>query len=133
MNIEKWSREYMIEDWERDLTEELKDPEFAALYGADRAKSGFGLALLHARLETKITQQELAEKLNVKQPYIAQLESGEANPTFGAAGKMLAALGLKMVISVAPLAPQDKPINYVTHKKASPAFLEVRDSKTTGR
>jgi transcriptional regulator with XRE-family HTH domain len=132
MNTWIWRSEEMLEDWEKDLIEELRDPEFAALYGADRAKSGYGLALLHARQAANITQKELSEKLGVRQPYIAQLESGEANPTLGTAGKMLAALGLKMVISVEPLAPQEIIIDYTPNSRLSPAFLEARDSKATG-
>jgi transcriptional regulator with XRE-family HTH domain len=97
----------MVSEVELDLIEELKDPEFATLYGAESAKSDFGLALLHARQNAKMTQAQLAEKLGVKQPYVAQLESGEANPTLGKAGEMLAALGLKMVIHTEPLAPQE--------------------------
>jgi transcriptional regulator with XRE-family HTH domain len=92
---------------EQNLNEELKDPEFAGLYGSECAKTEIGLALFHARQQANLTQKELSEKLGVRQPYIAQLESGEANPTIGALGKMLAALGLKMVIKVEPLTPQE--------------------------
>jgi ribosome-binding protein aMBF1 (putative translation factor) len=100
----------LTDELERDLIEELKDFEFAGLYGAECAKSTYGWALLHARQAANVTQKELSEKLGVRQPYIAQLESGEANPTLGTAGKMLAALGLKMVITVEPLAPPGKAV-----------------------
>jgi transcriptional regulator with XRE-family HTH domain len=121
----------MLEDWERTLIEELRDPEFARLFGEDRAKSSFGLALFHARQTSNLTQGQLAEKLGVRQPYIAQLESGDANPTLGAAGRMLAALGLRMVITTEPLAPQDKPLKYMSGKR-TPAVLEAREAKETG-
>jgi transcriptional regulator with XRE-family HTH domain len=97
----------MVEEWERDLIEELKDPEFAEMYGADRTKSSFGLAILHARQNANMTQKQFSEKLGVSQPYIAQIESGETNPTLEAAGKMLAAIGLKMIINVEPLGPRE--------------------------
>src|ERR1035437_1014184 len=97
----------MVEEWETDLIEELKDPEFAEMYGADRAKSSFGLAIFHARQNANMTQKQLSEKLGVSQPYIAQIESGETNPTLEAAGKMLAAIGLKMVIHVESLGPRE--------------------------
>jgi transcriptional regulator with XRE-family HTH domain len=93
----------LVDELERDLIEELKNPEFAKSYGAECAKSEFGLALFRTRQTTKLTQKELSEKLGVSQPYIAQLESGEANPTLGVAGKMLAMLGKKMVITIEPL------------------------------
>ena len=93
----------MIDEWEKDLQIELEDPEFAKSYGAECATSGFGLTLLHARQKQKLTQQQLSDRLGIRQPYIAQLESGEANTTLRSAGKILASLGLKLVITTVPL------------------------------
>jgi transcriptional regulator with XRE-family HTH domain len=121
----------MPDDFENDLIEELKDPEFAGKYGAECARSEFGLALLHARVAAKITQQDLAEKLGVRQPYIAQLESGEANPTLGMAGKIMAVLGLKMVIKVDRLSPHEKVVKYTQRRKAGAAFLAAGERKST--
>jgi transcriptional regulator with XRE-family HTH domain len=112
----------MVDKWKEDLINELKDPEFAEMYGAESAKSEFGLVLFHNRQAAKLTQKQLAEKLGVKQPYIAQVESGEVNLTLEAAGKMLAVLGLKMVISTEPLAPREK-------ERVSPALSVVREGK----
>jgi transcriptional regulator with XRE-family HTH domain len=112
----------MVDQWKEDLFGELQDPEFTILYGADRAKSSFGLTLLKTRRALDLTQKQLAERLGVKQPYIAQVESGEINLTLEAAGKMLAVLGLKMVVSTEPLASLEK----VT---VSPALSVVREGK----
>jgi transcriptional regulator with XRE-family HTH domain len=97
----------MIEEWKRNLKEELNDPEFAAMFGADRAKSAFGTALIKARQESNITQKQLAEKAGVTQPYIAELESGEANPSMERAGKTLAILGKRIVIGIEPLLEEE--------------------------
>jgi transcriptional regulator with XRE-family HTH domain len=105
----------MVDEIERDLIEELKDPEFAKSYGAECAKSEFGLALFHARQKTKLTQKELAERLGVRQPYIAQLESGEENPTLEVIGKMLAAIGYKLSCNIKPIAPQEKESEDIYH------------------
>jgi transcriptional regulator with XRE-family HTH domain len=113
MNIYHWSNEDMVEEWEKDLAEELKDPEFAKSYGSECAKSEFGLALFHARQVSNMTQQHLAEKIGVSQPYVAQLESGEANPTLSVAGKLMAVLGLKMCISLRPLELQIEPADSI--------------------
>ena len=64
------------------------------------------LTLYKARQKAKMTQKDLSVKLGLSQPYIAKLESGEANPTLGTAGKILAELGLRLVIETAPLASQ---------------------------
>jgi transcriptional regulator with XRE-family HTH domain len=93
----------MVSQWESDLKEELKDPQFAKAYGSSLAKSSFGIVLLKTRQEEKITQQELAEKLGTSQPYIAKLESGEANPTIGTAGSMMAVLGKRLVFDSEPI------------------------------
>ncbi len=96
----------MNEQWKLDLIEELRDDDFSKSYGAEDAKSEFGLCLLRARKAANMTQQHLSKKLGVNQSYIAQLESGEANPTLSTVGKILAVLGLKIKISTDPLVPQ---------------------------
>jgi transcriptional regulator with XRE-family HTH domain len=102
----------MIEEWMQNLKEELNDPEFAAMFGADRARSAFGMALIKARQESNITQKQLAEKAGVTQPYIAELESGEANPSMETAGRILAILGQRIVIEVEPLLEEEIPKIY---------------------
>jgi len=48
------------------------DPEFKAAYEEQAAL----LALVRARQNANLTQQNLAETLHVSQPYIAQIERG---------------------------------------------------------
>ena len=107
----------MVEEWEKDLREELNDPKFARAYGAECARSEFGLALLNARQKCKLTQKQLSGKLGIRQPYIAQLESGEANPTLSTAGRILASLGLKLVVTTTPLTPDIEPFYGKTNTK----------------
>jgi transcriptional regulator with XRE-family HTH domain len=106
----------MIEEWKQNLKEELNDPEFATMFGADRARSAFGMALIKARQESNITQKQLAEKAGVTQPYIAELESGEANPSMETAGRIMAILGLRIVIEVEPLLGEE--ISEIYQRKA---------------
>jgi transcriptional regulator with XRE-family HTH domain len=123
MNISKWSLNNMVDELQRDLIQDLQDPEFAKSYGAECAKSEFGLALFHARQAASLTQQQLAEKMGVRQPYVAQLESGEANPTLSVAGKLLATLGLKMLINLAPLQPQEEVATNIPGSMISSQYL----------
>ncbi|MCH7631081.1 MAG: helix-turn-helix domain-containing protein, partial [Proteobacteria bacterium] len=74
-----------------DLLERLKDPEYAKLYGTENAKVDFAATLTKARKSFNLTQKNLADKLGISQPYVAKLESGEANPTLDRIGSMLAA------------------------------------------
>ncbi len=101
-----------------DLLEDLKDIEFAKLYGAEDAKLDFAITLLKARENANLTQKEFAAKLGISQPYIARLESGEANPTLGTIGSILATLGLRLVTNTASLTPE--PELPVTNSMGSP-------------
>jgi len=89
-----------------DLLERLKDPEYAKLYGAENAKVDFAITLAKARKSTNLTQKGLSEKLGISQPYVARLEGGEANPTLGTVGSLLAMLGYRLVTQTAPLSPE---------------------------
>ncbi len=93
----------MIRTPEEDLRRELQDPEYALLYGAADAKNEVAIALAAGREAGRKTQQQLADAIRRSQPYIAQLESGDANPTVGTIGSILALLGYRMSIQIVPL------------------------------
>lgn len=59
----------------------MKDPEFREEYA--RADDEFALieALVCARTAAKLTQGDLARRLNTTQPDIARLEDGEESPS----------------------------------------------------
>lgn len=81
---------------ETELNNKLNDFDYAKIYGAERTKIDFGITLMKARKHLAMTQKELAEKLGVSQPYVSKLEKGEANPTVGAFGSLLAIIGLRL-------------------------------------
>lgn len=83
--------------------ERLKDPEYARAYGEEAARASLAVCLATARIEAGLTQQELAERIGKSQPYVSKLESGEANPTLGAIGRILACLGRQLVCEAQPL------------------------------
>jgi len=93
----------MTDDISREIESELLDPEYRAEYGRETAKLEFALALIRARKAQGLTQTEVAANLGVKQPYVARLESGDANPTIGKAGSILAMLWRKASWSLNPL------------------------------
>lgn len=94
-----------------DLLERLKDPEYAKLYGAENAKVDFAITLTKARKNLDLTQKSLADKLGISQPYVAKLEGGEANPTLGTIGGLLASIDLRLVTGTAPLKPEPMPFS----------------------
>jgi len=88
-----------------DLEVKLRNPAFAKGYGAEAAKTDYAFTLSQARLRTRVTQSELSGRLGTSQSYIAKLERGDANPTIGMAGKILAMLGQRLVTSAVPFTP----------------------------
>jgi len=92
-----------------DLLERLEDPEYAKLYGEEDAKIDFAITLTQARRSLNLTQRSLADKLGISQPYVAKLEGGEANPTLGTIGRLLATINLRLVTGTAPLKPEPMP------------------------
>jgi DNA-binding XRE family transcriptional regulator len=61
-----------------------------------------GQILLEARKEAKVTQQELAKRINVTKSYISRVENGAINPSVGTFYRIINALGLRVEV-VKPL------------------------------
>jgi len=86
-------------------SEWLEDIEIRAEYGSATVKYDIAATLVAARKIKNLTQVALANIAGVSQAYIAKLESGEANPTIGRIGAILASLWLKAEINLVPLVP----------------------------
>ena len=93
----------MSEGFSKDLQQRLSDSGFAKEFGAELAKSEIAVALTRARLTCDITQVDLANKFGTNQSYIAKLERGDANPTIGMIGKVLAFMGLRLKVHTEPI------------------------------
>lgn len=93
----------MNRTFREDLEKDLQDVEFAREFGASAAKTDFALTLAKARRIYQVTQADLANLLGTSQAYIAKLERGDANPTIGRIGELLAVLGLRLSTSTIPL------------------------------
>lgn len=83
----------------------LDDIEYREEFGAETAKLEIAAALVRARALTKMTQSALAEAAGTSQAYIARLERGDANPTIGNIGRLLACMWLKPSIVPMQLDP----------------------------
>ena len=81
----------------------LEDIEYRREFGSETAKLEAAAALADAREAAGMTQSALAKRANVSQAYIAKLERGDANPTIGHIGRLLACMGLKPSVSVIPM------------------------------
>lgn len=57
-----------------------------------------GQILYDARKEAKLTQKELATRINVSKSYISRIENGVINPSVGTFYRIINALGLRVEI-----------------------------------
>jgi len=90
---------------EMSTLERLEDHEIRSEYGYETLKYDIAADLVAARKMKKLTQIALANIAGVSQAYIAKLESGEANPTIGRIGAILASIWLKAEINLVPIVP----------------------------
>lgn len=92
-----------VASFREDLARRLEDATFRRAFGAAQIKSSLALVLREARTREGLSQKELASLVDITQPYIAKLESGEANPTVGHIGEILALLWQGLDVQLGPL------------------------------
>lgn len=76
------------------LAEELRDPEFAALWALHQPLRNLALNVWSLRETKGMTQLQLAEAARMKQPRIADIERDAANPTLLTISRIALALGV---------------------------------------
>jgi len=84
----------------------MKDPEFVKEYEALEEEFSLASALISARAKADMTQQEVAEKMETSQSYIAKLEGGSVSPSMKALKRYAAATGSRLKIVFEPVPPQ---------------------------
>lgn len=87
---------------ERVFAEWRKDPAYVAAYEALEDEFALASAVIGARAQAGLTQEELAERMGTSQSAIARLESGRSRPTTTTLAKLAAATGTKLRVSFEP-------------------------------
>ena len=87
-----------MSDFREHLEEMLKDPEFAAEYERTRPEFEVMRAIIGARIESNMTQKELAEKTGIRQSNISRIENGTSSPTVDTLARLAAGMGKKLCI-----------------------------------
>lgn len=87
------------------LNEAKKDPDFIKEYGALEEEFSLASALIAARAQADMTQQDVAEKMATSQSYIAKLEGGAVSPTMKALRRYADATGSRLKIVFEPSLP----------------------------
>lgn len=87
-----------MSDFQKYLDQQMKDPEFVAEYEAQRPEYEAIRAVIAARIESHMTQKELAEKTGIRQSNISRIENGSNSPTVETLARIAAGLGKQLKI-----------------------------------
>lgn len=84
------------------LTKQLEDPAFRAEWERTALGRAVALRIVEYRIQHQLSQTALADRLGMKQPAIARLESGDHNPSLGTLSRLARGLGIEFRIEVTP-------------------------------
>ncbi len=82
--------------------EMLRDPDFREEWEQTALARLVSAQLIEYRVREGLSQRALADRIGVKQPYVARLESGEHNPEFPTLVKLARSLGIEFLIDIRP-------------------------------
>lgn len=90
----------------------LRDPEVRAAYEAQSLEFAIARTVIQARKAAKLSQVELAERMQTSQSAIARLESGKSLPNIVTLGKLADATGrdIKLTIPAKPSSRKSAPV-----------------------
>lgn len=83
----------------------MKDADYAREYDALEDEFAFVQAMIEARTQAGLTQEELAARMETSQSTIARLESGRAKPSARTLERLAEATNTRLHISFQPKAP----------------------------
>ena len=87
-----------MDNLEKYRAKQMQDPEFRAEHEATRVEE-LTRALIAARLESHMTQKELAERTGIRQSNISRIENGTCSPTIATLQTLAKGLGKRLMIS----------------------------------
>ena len=82
-----------MSDFKNHITQQLENPEFAAEWERMRPEREYIKAIIAARIETNLTQKELAQKTGIRQSNISLIENGKSSPTIAILQQIADGLG----------------------------------------
>ena len=87
-----------MSDFENSLAKHLTDSDFKEAFKATEENYQITRALIAARLDSNMTQKELAAKSGIRQSNISRIESGNCIPTLNTLYALAEGMGKKLVI-----------------------------------
>ena len=88
-----------MDDFRKFLNKQLEDPDFSKEWDEMEPEYQIMKAMIAARMETGITQQQLSEKTGINQSNLSRIENGNGNPSVSTLHRIASALGKKLSIS----------------------------------
>lgn len=86
------------DDLQEFIQRHLKDPEFRKEWEESEADYQLGRQIIQSRIDSKISQRELAKKANTTQAVISRIESMSVSPTLQLTSRIAKALGKNLQI-----------------------------------
>ena len=87
-----------MSDLKKYLDKQLAYPAFAEEYEKQRPEYEAIRAMIAARLDSNMTQKELAEKTGIRQSNLSRIENGTCSPTVETLSRIAAGLGKQLKI-----------------------------------
>ena len=87
-----------MSDFRNHLNRQLQNSEFAAEYEQLRPEYEAIRAVIAARIENNITQEELVQRTGIRQSNISRIESGAVSPTIETLARLASGLGKTLKI-----------------------------------
>lgn len=84
------------------LAEQMQNPKFKAEWDALDPEFSVIEAMLKARKESGLTQQQLSERTGIAQTDISKLERGNGNPSLRTLQRLAAGMGMRVKIEFVP-------------------------------
>ena len=88
-----------MDDFRKFLNKQLEDPAFRKEWEEMEPEYQIMKAMIAARMETGITQQQLSEKTGINQSNLSRIENGNGNPSVSTLHRIASALWKKLSIS----------------------------------
>lgn len=85
-------------NWNEYKQKLLKDPEFRKVYEESQPEFEIARAIIRARIEKKMTQKELAKKMNTTQSVISRLEQAQTSPSISLLKRLATALNTTLYV-----------------------------------
>jgi transcriptional regulator with XRE-family HTH domain len=97
-------------------------PEYRREWERTALARAVAVKVISYRAEHSLSQTALAKRLQMSQPAVARLESGEHNPTFPTLLRLSDALGIELAIDIAPTGKEPQLIGQRARRNALEAF-----------